>query len=239
MNGLFSMDSKLMSMLNKFGDLFILNIIFIISCIPIITIGASITAMHNVLLKIVRDEENYITKQFFSSFKKNFKQATLLWLIYLAVATLIGLDFYLVAFEFVDIPDIVMYLLYVVLMLYMFSFSWVFVLQSRYYNPIVTTIKNSFLISISSVVQTIPMLVINVLPAVLVFYQPVTVPIMLCVGFGVTGYFNAVFYTRIFDKIEGVERTKEKEVDDGWRVELEEETLSTQEQEEEIVQSEQ
>ena len=68
MGRLFSLDSPLFSFLSKVADLILLNILVIICCIPVITVGASMTALHYVVLKMVRDEESYIVRSFFKSF---------------------------------------------------------------------------------------------------------------------------------------------------------------------------
>ena len=68
MGKFFDMDSPVMRTLNKVADLMWLNILTLVCCLPVITAGASITAMHYVLLKMVRNEESYITKDFFKSF---------------------------------------------------------------------------------------------------------------------------------------------------------------------------
>ena len=72
---IFDLDSPLMNVLNKMADLMWLNILTLICCIPVITAGAALTSMHYVALKIVRNEESYITRSFFKSFKTNFRQA--------------------------------------------------------------------------------------------------------------------------------------------------------------------
>ena len=81
MGRFFSMDNKFFTFMNKVADLCILNIICLVCCIPIVTAGASITAMYYVTLKMVRNEEAYIVRSFFKSFKDNFKQATIINLI--------------------------------------------------------------------------------------------------------------------------------------------------------------
>ena len=60
---IFDLDSPLMNVLNKMADLMWLNILTLICCIPVITAGAALTSMHYVALKIVRNEESYITVQ--------------------------------------------------------------------------------------------------------------------------------------------------------------------------------
>ena len=82
--------------LNKMADLMILDLIALVCCIPIITIGASMTALHYMALKIVRNEEVYIVRGFWKSFKMNFRQATVIWLIQILVMLIMGLDDYIV-----------------------------------------------------------------------------------------------------------------------------------------------
>lgn len=68
MGKIFDMDSPVMRVLNRVGDLLILNVLMIVCCIPVITAGAAFTAMHYVLLKIVRGEEGYLIRGFLSPF---------------------------------------------------------------------------------------------------------------------------------------------------------------------------
>ena len=92
MGRFFSMDNKFFTFMNKVADLCILNIICLVCCIPIVTAGASITAMYYVTLKMVRNEEAYIVRSFFKSFKDNFKQATIINLIMIAVGAVLYLE---------------------------------------------------------------------------------------------------------------------------------------------------
>ena len=84
---------------SKFGQLFLklsygccLNVLWLICCLPIVTIGASTTALYYTSFKIAKDEGSFITTMFFRSFKQNFKQATVIWLIMLAAGLIIGAD---------------------------------------------------------------------------------------------------------------------------------------------------
>ena len=106
MSKIFDLDSPFMRVLNRVADLMILNFLMIICCIPIITIGAACTGMHYVLLKIVRGEEGYLVRGFFKSFKQNFRQATILWLIMLLVIAVYIGDFLIFTYSGVKFPTI-------------------------------------------------------------------------------------------------------------------------------------
>ena len=95
MNRIFDMDNPLWRFLGKLADLMILNILFLLCSIPIFTIGASLTGVYYVCLKIKEQEEGYIVRNFFKSFKQNFVQSTIIWLIMLVTGALIVADFVL------------------------------------------------------------------------------------------------------------------------------------------------
>ena len=80
---LFNPESRFMEALSTISDLMILNLVTLVCCLPVITIGAALTGMHYVLLKMVRREEGYIVRSYFKSFKENFLQATIIWILFL------------------------------------------------------------------------------------------------------------------------------------------------------------
>ena len=89
----FDLDSSLMQGLNKVADLMFLNLLTLLCCVPVVTAGASFTALHYVALKIVRNEECYIARDFFKSFRRNLRQGTIIWLLMLFLALVLWGDF--------------------------------------------------------------------------------------------------------------------------------------------------
>ena len=85
---LYSENNELYTVLNKLGDLVLLNVLFVVSCIPVITIGAALTSMYSVTNKMVQQENIKIFSDYKNAFIKNFKQATLIW-IFILVAIFI------------------------------------------------------------------------------------------------------------------------------------------------------
>ena len=111
LSGIFNYDNPIWRFIGKFCDIMILNVLWLICCIPVVTVGAATTAVYYVTLKLVRDEEGPTIRSFFKSFKENFKQATVLWLIMLAVGALLGFDLYFFLFIYKR-PEIEHRLLY-------------------------------------------------------------------------------------------------------------------------------
>lgn len=192
-------DSKFMFYANKFCDLIALNLVMLIFCIPVFTIGTSITAMHYVLLKILRDElSDGVIRTFWTAFKNNFKQATLLWLIYLPVGVLIALDLLLFNKGLLPLPGILKYLLFALGIVWMISLNWVLVLQSRYDNTLKATIRNSFLFFLFHPVDSILISAVLCIPFALIVFLPQLTPVVLFCGFGLSGILSAALYNRIF-----------------------------------------
>lgn len=85
-------DSKPIRFLMWMADLLILQILVIVCSLPIFTIGTSITSMFSVIKKIHQDATTSVIRTFFAAFRENFKQSTVVWLIILAIAAVLGVD---------------------------------------------------------------------------------------------------------------------------------------------------
>ena len=92
LSSLFNYDNPVWRFIGKFFDVMILNLLWVVCSIPIVTMGASTTAVYYVTMKLVRDEDGPTIRSFFKSFKENFKQATIIWLILMVIGAIIGFD---------------------------------------------------------------------------------------------------------------------------------------------------
>ena len=90
MSGFFAPDSALMRFLTRIADLMILNLVFIATSIPIVTLGASLTALNFTAMRIARGQCDSVTGDYFRSFRRNFRQATLIGLVFLLLAAVLA-----------------------------------------------------------------------------------------------------------------------------------------------------
>lgn len=215
MGRFFSMDNKFFTFMNKVADLCILNIICLVCCIPIVTAGASITAMYYVTLKMVRNEEAYIVRSFFKSFKDNFKQATIINLIMIAVGAILYLDLNVVK----NMPGSAGQIFHVIFMafviIYYVLFLYVYPILARFYNTIRNTIKNALFMAIRHLPYTVVMVLIGLCPLLLLFIdsyqiQSTLFVLFLVMGFGVIAYCNSFFLVKIFDHYMPKEENEEQ-----------------------------
>lgn len=202
---LFDHENGFWRRMSKLADIVGLNFLFMICCIPIVTIGASASAFYYNMMKLVQDEESYIIRGFFRAFKDNFKKATILWLIMLFLGSFLTLDCYFVTKNVSMFPAALRYVIYAITFIYALTLSFVFALQAKFENTIVGTLKNALFMGIA---HFIPWGII----IVLLTYLPITIlfirldillyvfPLLVAVGFGLICYFNSKCFLRIFKK---------------------------------------
>ncbi len=94
MSGLLNLDGPVMQFITKIVYSVYLNLLWLVCCLPVFTIGASTAALYYVSLKIVKNEEGNLTKAFFHSFRENLKQGTQIWLILFGLGAVLGIDGY-------------------------------------------------------------------------------------------------------------------------------------------------
>lgn len=210
MGSLFNLDNPVWSFMGKVADLVILNIIAFICCIPVVTIGASWTAMYFVTIRIVRKEEGYVIRDFFRSFKENFKQATIIWLLVMLVAAVFVGDVLIYQMMPDQIPKVIMIAIGVLAYLLLGTVMYVFPVLSRFQNTTWNTIKNAFILSIANVPFTLLFIVLMLLPIVVAVFVVELAPIILLVGISLPAYLSSKLFVRIFRKVEPA-----PEIEDG------------------------
>lgn len=217
MGRLFDLDSPVMNFLNKLADLIILNFLTLICCLPLITVGASLTALHHVLLKMVRNEEGYIIKTFFKSFKQNFRQATVIWFIMVAAFALLIGDFLIFAYSGIAFPSWLRIVILGIVFLVFFAVMHVFPVLARFENTVMNTYKNSLFMGILTFPKTILMVICQVAPILIFIYFPQIMPIVLMLGISGPAYISALLYNNTFKRFEP--ETEEITADEDWAVE--------------------
>lgn len=206
MSGFFNMDSPVMRFLSRLCDLMILNILCLVCCIPIVTIGASITALYSVTLKMVKGEDSYIAKGFFKGFRQNFKISTIIWLILLVVGSLLVFDFRAANMLPASIQNIFRVLVGAFLTLYVILFSYIFPYIARFENGIKDTFKNSILISILNLPRTFLIVLLPIGLVIFTFLTKTTLAygslLWFLMGLAFVAYVNSISFRLVFAKYE-------------------------------------
>lgn len=191
------MDNIIIRVLTRVFDFIVLNVLWVLCSVPIITIGASTTALYSMMLKIVANEEGYIIRGFFEDFKKNFRQSTLVWMILVILGIILRMDFAILCTAPERVAKIGNVLLGIVALFYLSVVSFVFPLIARFENSTFHMIKNAILIPVSRLPYACLVLFTNIICVVLTFLNQMTIvvgaAIWSVIGVALVVYVDSVF----------------------------------------------
>ncbi len=131
--------SKIGAAITAVIDIVTAGLLWLLCSLPVVTIGASSAALYYCVVKCIRHERGRLVKSFFAAFRRDFKTATLLWLIFLAAALLLGADVY--AFGRMEVPGLFGMIGRILLLALLAFFPWVFAFVSRFSNTVSATLK--------------------------------------------------------------------------------------------------
>ena len=199
MKRLFDENNPLMRALSVAADLLFLNLLTILCSVPVVTAGAALSALCDIVQHIVRGEETYIVRSFFRSFRSNLWKGSLLGLIFLSAAVLIWLD-YRAASAY--IPEL-RFAAAAVGVIALAAALYAFALQARYENSIGGTLKNAVSLMIAYFPRTLGMLICTLgMWLIALHFVRYALPVLIMFGISLPCYVCALLYNGIFEKLE-------------------------------------
>lgn len=201
MASFFSPKSMGTKILTGLTNLIIVNLVFIITCIPLITIGASITALYRITVSIVAGDNPAVLREYFKSFKDNFVKSTLFFLLYLALGAFFGFEIYMVRTMMAENMQWVQYPAYFFIFAVFASACYAFPLIAWFEESFKQVLKNSLLIALTNLPFTIMQAVIAAVFILLVDYNYAIPLSFVCfMGIASIAWFYSLFLKRIFSK---------------------------------------
>lgn len=182
----FNTESPFWRAMGTIADIIWLNILFVVCCLPVVTVGASLTALYGTAMRVQDEEDNGVTRTFFRIFRSSFWPATGLWGIYGVIgAAIVAAWFYFPDSAFLPVKA-ALSAVYVVI----FPFPWI--LQATFSNSFANTLKNSVLIPLGRLPWALGIGVISLLIIALIMatwhYLPAVLPPLLLGAFGLVSY---------------------------------------------------
>lgn len=194
-------DSKFMRAMSRVGDLLLLNLMFLICCVPIFTIGAASTAMYTLCFRFDTVRETGLIKSYITAFRDNFKQATVIWLIILLCGITACINTYIFYILSGAIPYLfVLFLILFVIVLLVAGYA--FPLLSQFDNSVKSTLKNSLVFCLGYLPRSIVITVVNVFPFALMlfnFYMFLHAAFLWAgIYFAAAAYINSFLLKKVF-----------------------------------------
>jgi uncharacterized membrane protein YesL len=191
-----SPDSKFMRAWGNLIDGVWVNILMLVTSIPLITIGAAITAGHDACRRSMEGEGKGVTANYFRSFTGNFVKATLLWLPFLLSLAALAYSWIVLQITPLLIPK------FAVSIVWLIGFEWVFALQARFENTVMGTLKNAFVFGVSHIVMTAMLVAVDVVFVALLvgswFYMPQGLFLLVVLGYGTMLMLHIPVTERVF-----------------------------------------
>lgn len=183
MGGIFSIDSPLMQGLSKILDCIFLSILWVVFSLPLITFGASTSALYYTANKTIRNSRGYVWQQFWRGFKSSFKQSTILWLIFLLIMFLLYNDIQIVGLlgsgNLAFAAKVFFTVLMVVLgMVIMYIFPYV----ARFSAPLKSVAKNCAFMMVRHLPWSFLALLVIAVTAFIMWLIPITIFFMPTLG---------------------------------------------------------
>ena len=198
--------------MSKIADVFILNCLWVLFSIPIVTAGAATTAAFYEGMRLAKGDDGLVFRRFLKSFRQNFKQATIIHIVFLVIGVLLAFDMYMWLKLKGDIALIMLGLTTIVWIIYIIMVLYTYATLARFENTILATIKNGFLIAVANFPLTILMLCILgvyvALNSIMILLNLLT----LFIGMGLLAYVYGILFNIAFRKFIPLREKQEKEL---------------------------
>jgi len=205
MASIFAPDSALMRFLTRIADLMILNVLFLVTSLAVVTIPASLTALCFVSLRIASDTDRTIVGDYVRSFRQNFRQSTLIGLLIAAVGAALA-AWYVVVTQLVSDGILRFVLLAVWYVLVFLAAMWalyVFPYLAKFEGTTREVLRNARLMSFRHPLAPLTVIVLSVLAAVVTIFSPQATGyglLWLLIGFAAIAFLGALVYSRVFER---------------------------------------
>ena len=209
-------DSAVTRFLSCFMDLILLNILWIVGCIPVVTAGASTAALYDMTMRLALHEEVHVCSGFFKSLCHHFKKGLFLFLIVAAAGIFLALDLWCTFQPYVPCRFLLQVVVVSVGYFYLAAVSHAFPALAYFDEPVLTTLRNGLLLAMRNGIFTVFIMILNLLPALLFFLFPVkflqSLFLWFTVGFALIAWLNSLHLVRLFDpeRVKAVEEAEEE-----------------------------
>lgn len=190
-------NNPILRFLGHVFDIAALNILWLLFSLPVVTIGASTTAVYAVCFQILQDQSSGVLKSFWKSFRMNLKQSTIIWMIMLVIIAVLGIDlwYFLLTQQFITgffqaiVCGILILLLLDALMVAIYAFT----LLSLFDNTVKATLRNAVLFVLRHPLRSLFALVVDAAMVALAFFAPLSGISLLAVAMILTGISLVMF----------------------------------------------
>lgn len=206
LNNLFNPENSFWEFMTNMTNVLFVGLIWLICCLPIVTIGASTTALYSYTLKLAESTDGYVLKSFFKAFKDNFIKSTVLWILMLLGGGFLAIDAYICLRMGTTFSKFLFFLIVAIGILYLIICIYIFPVLAFFQVNVKEAIKNAFIMGVGSLPLTILIIIIFMIGGFITY----TVPYLVFALGSFAAYVSSFCYLSVFKKYVN---TVEKEED--------------------------
>lgn len=212
---IFDINSPLWRFMGFLGDLVCVNLLFILTSVPVITIGASITAMNSVFFKLREKRDNGLVRDYLRAFAGNFKKSTIIWLMFLVFLAVCVLNFNAVFNTGIPQKKVILIVLGAVIFLLSTTLMYSLAMLARFENDLKDTVAKAFLIGMMCFPYTVVMVLLIGIGFLIsiesLMHLLYAFAFWFLIGFGLVGYICSRLFLRAFRRFTLKEDLREME----------------------------
>ncbi len=198
--------------INTLCNFFVLNLVFLITCIPVFTIGSSLSSLYYVMGKETKGEYGYLVRTYIREFKRNFKDGALAFLPLFMAGGMILFNLFFWPMRGTALSSGITGLLIALSVIWLVIFHYTFPLVGRFVNTPVNSIKNAWGLAVRNLKWTVALLLIDVCTACFCLFISLDTVLMifLSLGFVLIAYGQSFIFNKIFSPYEKNETQTQK-----------------------------
>ena len=173
MRKLFDIDSPLLAFLSHVMDAILINLLVIVCSLPLVTVGAAITAANKAVQSVIFDTDTHIFRVYFTEFRNSIKRGILSGLLFLLACCVLICDFIWIYNHAAGMAGLLLYILLTILLILVISvFMHLYLLMARYDNSLRAHLYNAFALSVANPIRTLLLVILHALPLLIFLVSP-------------------------------------------------------------------
>ncbi|WP_313130044.1 YesL family protein [Anaerocolumna sp.] len=196
LKNLFNPENSFWEFMTNMTNILFVGLIWLICCIPIITIGASTTALYDYTLKMADNREGYVLKSFFKTFKNNFVKSTLLWIFMLLGAGFLVIDGYICLRMGTQTGKFLFFAIAAIGIMYFIICVYLFPVLAYFQMNVKEVVKNACIMGVGNLPITILIIIILAIGGLIIY----TAPYFIFALVSFAAYVSSFCYLSVFRK---------------------------------------
>ena len=196
----FNVNSPVFSFLDTFARFVCLNVVFLITCLPVVTIGTAVCALYQTMFKYIENEDIKLVNTYIGRLKSNLADGTKAFLLLFLAAAIISYNLFFWYNLKSTLGMMVFGIMILAAIALVISSVFLFPLVAHFKNTLFRTVENSFFISVRNLRMTVILLLIDAGAFSLAYFSGFFRVMYIIFGLAFIIYCKSLIISKVFQK---------------------------------------